>query len=76
MSSASRPERKDVAVVHDAGAVNDVAIAWPPSGAPIVLSVRAAPDAEGDNALVAQAAAVGVFPILLTPIRLPGRLVS
>jgi len=38
-----------------------VAIAWPPSGAPMVLSVlsvRAAPDAEGDNALVAQVAAV------------------
>ncbi len=43
----------------DYGVVNDVAVAWPPGGAPIVLAVlssRAAPDATGDNALIAQAA--------------------
>ena len=43
------------------GVVNDVAIAWPPDAAPIVLAVlsaRLTPDAEGDNVLIAQAATV------------------
>ncbi len=41
--------------------VNDVAIAWPPNAAPIVLAVlsaRPAMDAKGDNMLIAQAATV------------------
>jgi beta-lactamase class A len=45
----------------DYGVVNDVAVVWPPGGAPIVLAVlssRAAADATGDNALIAQAATV------------------
>lgn len=43
------------------GVVNDVAIAWPPDAAPIVLAVlsaRPTMDAKGDNRLIAQAAAV------------------
>lgn len=43
------------------GVVNDVAIAWPPGAAPIVLAVlsaRLTPDAKGDNLLIAQAATV------------------
>ena len=43
------------------GTVNDVAVAWPPDTAPVVLAVltsRAAADATGNNALLAQAAAV------------------
>ncbi|WP_214367297.1 class A beta-lactamase [Pseudonocardia sp. H11422] len=42
------------------GSANDVAIAWPPGAAPVVVStfsVRGAPDATADNALIAQAAA-------------------
>jgi beta-lactamase class A len=41
--------------------VNDVAIAWPPDAAPIVLAVlsaRPTMDAKGDNPLIAQAATV------------------
>ncbi|MHA6792085.1 class A beta-lactamase [Pseudonocardia bannensis] len=43
------------------GSANDVAVAWPPGSAPIVVSifsVRGAADATPDNALIAQAAAV------------------
>jgi beta-lactamase class A len=43
------------------GSRNDLAVVWPPHGAPIVLAVltdRAAVDAEPDDALLAQAAAV------------------
>jgi beta-lactamase class A len=43
------------------GSRNDLAVVWPPDGAPIVLAVltdRAAVDAEPDDALLAQAAAV------------------
>jgi beta-lactamase class A len=43
------------------GVVNDVAIAWPPVAAPIVLAVlsaRPTMDAKGDNLLIAQAATV------------------
>ncbi|MGH3788617.1 MAG: class A beta-lactamase [Pseudonocardiaceae bacterium] len=43
------------------GVVNDVAIAWPPGTAPIVLAVlsaRPTTDAPGDNMLIAQAATV------------------
>jgi beta-lactamase class A len=47
------------------GTVNDVAVAWPPGAAPVVLAVlttrpTATPDTSGDNATVAQAAAVVV----------------
>lgn len=41
------------------GSRNDVAVVWPPDGAPIVLAVltdRAAPDAEPDDALLADVA--------------------
>lgn len=40
------------------GTRNDIAVIWPPDGRPIVLAVlsdRATPDAEYDNALIAQA---------------------
>lgn len=43
------------------GTINDVAVVWPPGGAPIVMAVltsKAAADAKGDNAALAQAAAV------------------
>jgi beta-lactamase class A len=43
------------------GTVNDVAVAWPPDGAPIVLAVLSTRDGseeQGDNALIAQAAAI------------------
>jgi beta-lactamase class A len=43
------------------GSRNDVAVVWPPDGAPIVLAVltdRSAVDAEPDDALLAQAAAL------------------
>jgi beta-lactamase class A len=43
------------------GTANDVAVVWPPAAAPIVLAVltsRAAEDAEHQNALLAEAAAV------------------
>lgn len=43
------------------GTANDVAVAWPPGGAPIVLAVltsRATEDAPWDAALIAEAAAV------------------
>jgi beta-lactamase class A len=45
------------------GTVNDVAVAWPPGTAPVVLAVlttrpMTTPDATGDDAAVAQAAAV------------------
>jgi beta-lactamase class A len=43
------------------GTANDVAVVWPPAAAPIVLAVltsRAAEDAQRDNALLAEAAAV------------------
>jgi beta-lactamase class A len=43
------------------GSRNDLAVVWPPDGAPVVLAVltdRAAVDAEPDDALIAQAAAV------------------
>lgn len=45
------------------GTRNDVAVVWPPTGAPVVVAVmsdRAAPDAERDDALVAEAAAAAV----------------
>ncbi len=41
------------------GSRNDVAVLWPPSGAPVVLAVltdRPEQDAEPDDALVAEAA--------------------
>jgi len=43
------------------GTANDIAVAWPPSGAPIVLAVLSTRDGreeEADNALIAQAAAI------------------
>jgi beta-lactamase class A len=45
------------------GTRNDIAVLWPPDGAPIVLAVlssRSAPDAEYDNALLAEATAVAI----------------
>jgi beta-lactamase class A len=45
------------------GTANDVAVAWPPGGAPIVLaalSTRPTEDAEADPALLAEAAAAAV----------------
>ncbi|WP_425568093.1 class A beta-lactamase [Phytohabitans flavus] len=44
----------------DYGTINDIAVVWPPDGAPIVMAImssRAASDAEYDSALIAQAAA-------------------
>jgi beta-lactamase class A len=45
----------------DHGALNDVAVAWPPGSAPLVialLSRKEAEDAPRDEALLAEAAAV------------------
>ena len=45
------------------GTRNDIAVIWPPDGMPIVLAVlsdRPTPDAEYDNALIAQAARAAV----------------
>lgn len=53
------------------GVVNDVAIAWPPDAAPIVLAVpsaRLTPDAEGDNLLIAQAAAATLVSCSIAPL--------
>ena len=43
------------------GAANDIAVAWPPGGAPIVLAILTTRDGreeQADNALIAQAAAI------------------
>ncbi|GAA3078225.1 class A beta-lactamase BlaC [Pseudonocardia yunnanensis] len=43
------------------GTANDIAVAWPPGGAPIVLAVLSTRDGreeQADNALIAQAAAI------------------
>jgi beta-lactamase class A len=45
------------------GTRNDIAVLWPPDGAPIVLAIfssRATPDAEHDDALLARATAVAL----------------
>jgi len=45
------------------GTRNDIAVLWPPDGAPIVLAVlssKDAPDADYDNALLAEATAVAI----------------
>ncbi len=45
------------------GARNDIAVVWPPDGAPIVMAImsnRTEKDAEYDNALIAEAASVVV----------------
>ncbi|MGW5865287.1 class A beta-lactamase [Streptomyces sp. NPDC055239] len=45
------------------GARNDIAVVWPPDGAPIVLAIlshRAEKDAEPDDKLIAEAASVAV----------------
>lgn len=45
----------------DYGTVNDVAVAWPPGSAPIVLAILSTRDStekQGDDALIAEAAAI------------------
>lgn len=44
----------------DYGTLNDIAIVWPPTSAPLIIAImssRAAKDAEYDEALIAEAAA-------------------
>jgi beta-lactamase class A len=45
------------------GVRNDIAVLWPPDAAPVVIAIMStgdSPDAESDDALIAQAAAVAV----------------
>ncbi len=47
----------------DYGTRNDIAVIWPPEGAPLVMAImseRATEDADYDNALIAEAAGVAV----------------
>lgn len=54
------------------GTRNDIAVLWPPGRSPIVLvvlSTRDRPDAEYDDATVAQAASIAVIEMFGTPVR-------
>jgi beta-lactamase class A len=45
------------------GTRNDIAIAWPPSGSPIIIAIlsdRSSADASSDDALIADATKVGI----------------
>nr|WP_062994656.1 class A beta-lactamase [Nocardia mikamii] len=53
------------------GTRNDIAVAWPPGRAPIVLTIlstRDRPDAEYDNAAIARAATIAIATLDGTPI--------